>query len=151
MDTIRSLLSYLIPSLAPTAPTPITLRGPTGRYPTGEDQDYTFTLPDGRTLGYAQYGNLSGKPIFYFHGLPACRIEGAYFHELGLKHGVRIIALDRPGLGLSAPHAGRKLMDYPKDVEALAGYLGLEKYAVMVRLPSPVLVVSLASYQNELN
>ncbi|KAF2448022.1 alpha/beta-hydrolase [Karstenula rhodostoma CBS 690.94] len=131
MDIIRSLLSYLIPSLAPTAPTPITLRGHTGRYPTGTDHDYTFTLPDGRTLGYAQYGSLSGKPVFFFHGLPACRIEGVYLHEVALKHGARIIALDRAGLGLSSPHPGRKLLDYPKDVEALAEHLRLEKYAVM--------------------
>ncbi|KAL5389955.1 hypothetical protein DPSP01_002014 [Paraphaeosphaeria sporulosa] len=130
MDTIRALFYYFMPSLAP-APTSITIRGPTGRYPTGEDHDYTFTLPDGRTLGYAQYGDLTGKPIFYFHGLPACRIEGVYLHEVGLKHGARIIALDRPGLGLSSPHLGRKLLDYPKDVEALAGELGLERYAVI--------------------
>lgn len=132
MDIIRSLLSYIIPSLAPASPAPITLHGPSGRYPTSSDYDYTLTLPNGRTLGYAQYGSLTGKAVFFFHGLPACRIEGAYFHELGLKYGARIIATDRPGLGLSSPHVGRKLLDYPKDIEALADHLGLEEYAIMV-------------------
>lgn len=70
--------------------------------------------------------------MFFFHGLPACRIEGAYFHQLGLKHGARIIALDRPGLGLSSPQPGRKLLDYPRDVERLVEHLGVEEYAVMV-------------------
>ncbi|KAJ4354513.1 uncharacterized protein N0V89_006250 [Didymosphaeria variabile] len=131
MDTIRSLLSYLIPSLPPSEPSPITLHGPTGRYPTSPEHDYTFTLPDGRTLGYAQYGSLTGKSIFFFHGLPACRIEGVYFHELGLKYGARIIATDRPGLGLSSPHPARILLDYPRDIEKLARHLGVEEYAIM--------------------
>ena len=28
-------------------------------------------LPDRRTLGYAEYGDPQGKPLFYFHGCPA--------------------------------------------------------------------------------
>ena len=129
---IRDLLSYIIPGLAPPD-IPITLQGPNlDRYPTGEDHDHTFNLPDGRRLGYGQYGSPTVKPIFNFHGLPACRIEGAWFHELGLKYGARIIATDRPGLGLSSPHPGRRLLDYPKDIEKLAEHLKLKEYAIIV-------------------
>ncbi|KAF1972958.1 alpha/beta hydrolase fold protein [Bimuria novae-zelandiae CBS 107.79] len=128
---IRDLLSYIIPGLAPSE-IPVTLRRPNlDRYPTGDEYNHTLTLPGGRKLGYAQYGSSTGKPIFFFHGLPACRIEGAYFHQLGLKYGARIIAPDRPGLGLSSPHPGRKLLDYPKDIESLAQHLELKEYAVM--------------------
>ena len=34
----------------------------------------TITLPDGRTLGYAEYGAPSGKPVFFFHGIPGSRV-----------------------------------------------------------------------------
>lgn len=130
---IREILAYIIPGLSPVETTSITLRGPNlDRYPTGDEFDNTLDLPDGRKLGYAQYGSLTGKPIFFFHGLPACHIEGAYLHQIGLKHGARIIATDRPGLGLSSPHPNRKLLDYPKDIENLARHLDVKEYAVMV-------------------
>ena len=32
--------------------------------------DNTIQLKDGRTLGYAEYGDPKGKPIFFFHGWP---------------------------------------------------------------------------------
>ncbi|CRK29922.1 hypothetical protein BN1708_005061 [Verticillium longisporum] len=34
----------------------------------GRDTSDTLTLPDGRQLGFAQYGLLTGKPVFYCHG-----------------------------------------------------------------------------------
>ncbi|KAI8935557.1 hypothetical protein NX059_008126 [Plenodomus lindquistii] len=90
-----------------------------------------LSLPDGRKLGYAQYGAPTGKPIFFFHGLPGSRLEGAYFDELGKELGARIISPDRPGMGWSTPQPGRSLLDWPKDVEALAKELGLQEYSVM--------------------
>jgi pimeloyl-ACP methyl ester carboxylesterase len=36
-----------------------------------------ITLPDGRSLGYAQYGDTHGKPLLLFHGTPGSR----YFHH----------------------------------------------------------------------
>ncbi len=37
----------------------------------------TVQLSDGRALGYAEYGDPDGDPIFEFHGLP-----GGRFYEL---------------------------------------------------------------------
>lgn len=66
------------------------------------------------------------------HGLPGSRIEAATYHDLGLELGARIISIDRPGIGWSDWLPGRKLLDFPKDVECLTKHLGLEEYAVMV-------------------
>ena len=33
------------------------------------------TLGDGRALAYAEFGDPSGKPVFYFHGFPGCRLS----------------------------------------------------------------------------
>jgi hypothetical protein len=89
-------------------------------------------LPDGRKLGYAQYGSPTGRAILYQHGHPGSRIEGAAFDELGLKLGARIIATDRPGMGWSSPHPSATLLDHPKDLEYLANHLKLEEYSVLV-------------------
>lgn len=91
-----------------------------------------MTLPDGRKLGYAQYGSPTGKAILFLHGMPGSRLECAYFHDLGKELGARIIGVDRPGMGWSTPQPGRKLLDFPKDVERLTEHLGIESYSVMV-------------------
>lgn len=106
---------------------------PVKPFRTADDSSDTFTLPDGRKLGYAQYGSLTGRPIFYVHGLPGSRIQAAGFDDLGLELGARIISVDRPGMGWSSPHPGRTLLDHPKDLEHLGKHLGLDHYSVLVR------------------
>jgi pimeloyl-ACP methyl ester carboxylesterase len=132
------LLSRLLPSLATTdksvsTPTALTTEPHKCRFRLDNDSADTLTLPDGRRLGYAQYGSLTQRAVFYLHGLPGSRTEGAYFHDLGLESGTRIVAMDRPGIGLSSPHPNRTLLDLPKDLECLAKHLELEEYAVLVR------------------
>jgi pimeloyl-ACP methyl ester carboxylesterase len=41
-----------------------------------------------------------------------------------------VIAVDRPGIGGSDPQPGRKVLDWPGDVKALADSLGLDRFAV---------------------
>jgi alpha-beta hydrolase superfamily lysophospholipase len=104
------------------------------RYLLDNSTSATLTLPDGRKLGYAQYGSPTGKAILYNHGFPGSRIEASQHHDLCRELGLRMIAIDRPGHGWSSPHRGAKLLDWPKDLECLAEHLGLETYAVMVRI-----------------
>jgi len=66
-----------------------------------------------------------------FHGGLSCRLEVAFADELCRELGVRLIAPDRPGIGLSDFAPGRSLLDWPHDVETLADALGLERFAVM--------------------
>jgi hypothetical protein len=106
---------------------------PKSRFRLDNDSSDILTLPDGRKLGYAQYGSLTGRPILYLHGLPGSRLEAAAYDELGLKLGARIIATDRPGYGWSSLHPGRMLLDYPKDLEHLTKHLELDDYSILVR------------------
>ena len=96
-----------------------------------------LTLPDGRLLCYAEFGSRTGKPILLNHGMACSRLDGAYFHEVGLELGARIIGIDRPGMGNSSPHPTRSLLSFAKDVELLTDHLHLKEYAVMVSLLSP--------------
>ena len=84
-------------------------------------------LADGRRLGFARFGSTSALPVFYFHGWPGSRLEAGFFEIPG----VQLIGVDRPGYGLSEPHAKRRLADWPRDIEQLADHLGFDKFAVV--------------------
>jgi alpha/beta hydrolase fold len=116
-----------------STPAPPTQETPTSRTRLDNENSDTLLLPDGRKLGYAQYGSQTGRAVLYVHGHPGSRLDGAHLHDLGLKLGARIIAPDRPGMGCSSPHPDRTLLDHPKDLERLADHLKLESYGVLVR------------------
>ena len=92
-----------------------------------------FQLPDGRNLAYNEYGEANGKPLFYFHGSPSSRVEAELFlsDETLRQLNVHLIAVDRPGLGLSDFLPNRRLLDWPKDILALAGHLHFDKFSVL--------------------
>ncbi|OGO50594.1 MAG: hypothetical protein A2148_04950 [Chloroflexi bacterium RBG_16_68_14] len=89
-----------------------------------------LTLKDGRRLGYAEYGDPNGKPLFYFHGMPGSRLEGELADAAAKKLGVRVIATDRPGYGRSDFRRGRTFLDWPRDVVELADALNIKRFAV---------------------
>lgn len=90
----------------------------------------TVTLPDGRRLGYIECGDPAGKPIFCFDGWPSSR-WGALLKDSEAKAaGVRLIGVDRPGIGLSGFAPNHALLDWPADVAVLVESLGLDRCAV---------------------
>ena len=91
----------------------------------------TLTLPDGRRLGYAEYGRAQGFPIVYLHGVPGSRLSGLLAGVLAAPRGARVIAIDRPGYGLSDPQPGRRIIDWPADVRVVADALGLDRFALL--------------------
>jgi pimeloyl-ACP methyl ester carboxylesterase len=91
----------------------------------------TVTLSDGRKLGYADCGDPDGDPLLVFHGFPNSRVFGAIFDGPGREHGVRILAPERPGIGVSDPDPGRSLGDWPDDVVDLLDELGVESCPVL--------------------
>ena len=91
----------------------------------------TIRLSDGRSLAYLDLGDPDGRPVFYFHGAPGSRLEGLRFGELSRRLGVRMIAPDRPGYGLSDFQEGRTYLDWPDDVGELADHLGIGRFAVL--------------------
>ena len=86
-------------------------------------------LRDGRTLGYAEFGDLAGKPVFFFHGFPGSRLQREPGDLIATSLGAHIITIDRPGFGLSSFQPGRTLLDWPDDVVALADALEIDQFA----------------------
>ncbi len=93
--------------------------------------DQTLTLSTGRKLGYAEYGDPHGVPLLYFHGWPSSRSQAELLDAMGKERGIRVVSPDRPGLGLSDFHPGRRLLDWPSVVEDLTAHLGVENFHVM--------------------
>ena len=91
----------------------------------------TFTLPDGRALGFSEYGHPTGFPIVFFHGWPSSRLEGYAVDKLARGRGVRFLCLERPGFGISTFQPHRRITDYPADVAAFARHLELKRFAVL--------------------
>lgn len=91
----------------------------------------TLRLPDGRIVGYAEFGDPGGLPCFFFHGIPGSRLGAQLVGDLARHAGIRIIGVDRPGCGLSTFQPGRRFLDWPADVEVLADTLGFERFAVV--------------------
>lgn len=92
-----------------------------------------IALPDGRKLGYDEHGPSHGKPLFYFHGTPSSRLEFNMVRNEQLLESLdlRVIAPDRPGIGLSSFQPGRRFIDWPGDVTSLADHLELNRFTVL--------------------
>ena len=91
----------------------------------------TIRIKDGRKLGYAEFGPATGHPLLWFHGTPGARRQLApETRQLANEKGVRIICIERPGVGDSTPHRYRCIAEFAADIEHLADALGLEQFGV---------------------
>ena len=93
--------------------------------------EQTLKLSDGRRLGFAEYGRPGGEPAFYFHGHPGSRLEPLFAGDAPEQAGLRLIALDRPGYGLSDFQEKRTLAGWAKDVREVADQLGFATFSVI--------------------
>jgi len=91
----------------------------------------TLRLEDGRLLSYAVYGDPEGRPVFYFHGFPGSRLEARLADQVAARLRVRLIALDRPGFGLSDFKPRRTILEWPDDVVKIADALGINRFATV--------------------
>jgi pimeloyl-ACP methyl ester carboxylesterase len=94
--------------------------------------DNQIKLSDGRSIGYAEYGDPQGRPVLYFHGLPSSRFEmnNPDLIQIAEQLHVRLILADRPGIGLS-DFRSYTIASYPDIVAEFADKLGLDRFPVM--------------------
>lgn len=83
-----------------------------------------LVLPDGRQLAWSEWGPEHGAPVLFCTGAGMSGSLG-----FGVEHldslGVRLIAIDRPGLGRSSHDPEKSLSSWASDVETLIAKLGL--------------------------
>jgi pimeloyl-ACP methyl ester carboxylesterase len=89
-------------------------------------------LPDGRRIGYAEFGDPAGAVVLWFHGTLGARRQ---FPLLGRRAaerlGLRVVVVERPGSGLSDRHRYAAVVDWVADMAELADALGAERIGVV--------------------
>lgn len=88
-------------------------------------------LRDGRVLAWSEIGVCSGLAVVSCLGTPHSRVPHADDHAVAAEVGLRVVAPERPGFGLSDPLPGRAVADWATDVEQVLDHLELPEVAVL--------------------
>ncbi len=92
----------------------------------------SVSVAPGRRLGFAEFGPPDGRAVVWLHGTPGGRRQipqdaRALAHELGL----RIIGIDRPGIGSSTAHLYPDVLGFAADLATVADSLGVDDMALI--------------------
>ncbi|MFT4125447.1 MAG: alpha/beta hydrolase [Gordonia sp. (in: high G+C Gram-positive bacteria)] len=90
-------------------------------------------VADGRRrIGFAEYGSATGRAVIWLHGTPGARrqipIEARAW---AADNHIRLIGLDRPGVGSSTAHRYAQIADFPTDLEVILEALGIDEFAII--------------------
>jgi pimeloyl-ACP methyl ester carboxylesterase len=87
-----------------------------------------------RYLGFAEFGCRHGRPAIWMHGTPGARRQVPEVARVtAAELDLRIIGIDRPGVGGSTPHRYSSMLESSVDFERVLDELGVDEF-VMVGL-----------------
>jgi pimeloyl-ACP methyl ester carboxylesterase len=92
--------------------------------------DGTVTARDGRTLAYLEVGDPRGPLVIHNHGGPGSRLEARLFAGAATKNRLRLVCVDRPGMGQSSRQKSRSYDGWADDLTAIADALGYREFGV---------------------
>jgi pimeloyl-ACP methyl ester carboxylesterase len=91
-----------------------------------------IAVGENRQISFAEFGAPQGRPVFWLHGTPGARrqipTEARVYSE---DHNIRLIGVDRPGIGSSTPHRYSCILSFADDLRTIADTLGVDKMAVI--------------------
>lgn len=96
-----------------------------------EREKRQIQLPSGQLIGIAEYGDPGGRPLAFYHGWPSSRRQAQMLHEPARQRGLRIIAIDRPGMSLSSFQENRCLLDWPPLVTEIMDVLKVDRFSTL--------------------
>lgn len=92
----------------------------------------TVELSDGRSIGVAEYGIPDGEVIFWLHGTPGGRRQiPPRARDIASERRVRLIGVDRPGVGRSTPHLHRSVAEGARDIGQVADRLNIGRFGLV--------------------
>lgn len=91
-----------------------------------------IAVGDNRQIGFAEFGDPQGRAVFWLHGTPGARrqipMEARVYAE---KRQIRLIGIDRPGIGSSTSHQYDTVFAFADDMRTIADTLGIDKMEVI--------------------
>jgi pimeloyl-ACP methyl ester carboxylesterase len=90
----------------------------------------TVATRDGRDLTYLEVGDPHGPLVIHNHGGPSSRFEARLFANSALKNRLRLVCVDRPGIGQSSPQKTRTYSGWANDLITIADALGYHEFGV---------------------
>jgi pimeloyl-ACP methyl ester carboxylesterase len=90
----------------------------------------TVTTKDGRRLAYMEAGDPNGPLFIHNHGGPSSRYEALLLASSAAANRLRLICVDRPGMGQSSAQIPRTYFDWAKDLVTMADALGYPNFGV---------------------
>lgn len=94
----------------------------------------TYDAPSGRNLAYIDHGDPYGHPLVFLGGWgTSVRVFNLLEFARTMREtlGIRVISVERNGLGQTAFDATLGFADYTQDVEELLTHLGVNKFSIM--------------------
>jgi pimeloyl-ACP methyl ester carboxylesterase len=91
-----------------------------------------IAVGEDRQIGFAEFGDPQGRAIFWLHGTPGARrqipMEARVYAETA---NIRLIGVDRPGIGSSTQHSYDTVVAFADDLRTMADTLGIDRMIVI--------------------
>ncbi|EMD01226.1 hypothetical protein BAUCODRAFT_118932 [Baudoinia panamericana UAMH 10762] len=100
-----------------------------------------------RTISFSEVGDPEGAAVFVSVGMGLTRYVSAFYDELATTLRLRLITVERPGVGASDPYpAGHRggPLSWPEDVLAICEHLNITKFSLLAHSAGAVYALATA-------
>jgi pimeloyl-ACP methyl ester carboxylesterase len=95
-------------------------------------REYALHITPDRQLGIAEFGDHEGFPVIWFAGTPGGRRQVPFnTPQYAADHHLRIICIERPGIGLSTMHLYDNILAFSDDIARVTDQLGISQCGIV--------------------
>ncbi|KAJ5610784.1 hypothetical protein N7510_007503 [Penicillium lagena] len=101
----------------------------------------------GRTIAFSEVGDPKGHVVLCCLGMGLTRYLMAFYDELARTLNLRLVSLDRPGVGESDPHRADEStspLSWPDDVAIVCNYLRVTKFSILAHSAGAIYALATA-------
>ena len=101
----------------------------------------------GRVISFSEVGDPGGAAVFVCLGMGLTRYVTAFYDELATTLRLRLITIDRPGVGGSEPYPASDRsgpLSWPDDVLAICQHLGIQSFSLLAHSAGAVYALASA-------
>lgn len=104
-----------------------------------------FTLANGRKLAFREYGWSDGIPVVLMQSSLSSSLVWPREVAASIRHGVRLIAFERPGTGLSTPDPHLDFESFANDLREFLDASKIERVHLLARSSSALFALTAAA------